>query len=720
MCGLVVYIIIEIDNPSILLISSIIYFSARLSDLNMVHSEESGIKKSGGAGYARDHAISKTMEGYKILTMSLLLACCCIITLYFHNILNIETVFTHFFYIPIILAAIWWRRRGILVAVFLALFLLFTHNTAGAHGGISDILRALMFVIVSITAAELRGHIDAAEELKRESEEEYRLITESSNVLIGKLDLDGNYMYVSPSHQQLGYTAEDLLGKSGFDLVHPDDVEYLAETLAESLQDPEGVPSKTLEFRIKDKTGNWHYLECTANFIFKESGRPESILLISKDITERKKVELRQTIAYNITDATNRSTGLEELLKYIHLEIDKIIVARNFYIALYDADSDFITFPYFVDETESEDSSVPRRKFGNGLTEYVIKHGSAFLVRDDDIKQLVESGDIELIGELPLVWLGVPLKSKDKIIGVVTVQSYMSSTVYTHDELEFLELISSQITRAIERKQAEKKLKQTMDELTRSNVELQDFAYVASHDLQEPLRMISSYLQLLERRYAGKLDSDADDFINYAVDGANRMQTMINDLLTYSRVCTRGKDFSPTNSEEVLETSITNLQLAIEDSNADVTHDSLPTIIADESQLIQLFQNIIGNAVKFHGEEKPRTHISAEEKDDEWLFSVKDNGIGMNPDDHERIFKIFNCLHNKSEYPGTGIGLSVCKKIVERHGGRIWVESELGKGSTFYFTIPKKRNVQPVGRRIPAVTLHPARGTYITSAATSG
>jgi signal transduction histidine kinase/DNA-binding response OmpR family regulator len=246
-----------------------------------------------------------------------------------------------------------------------------------------------------------------------------------------------------------------------------------------------------------------------------------------------------------------------------------------------------------------------------------------------------------------------------------------------------------------ERKRVEQELKQTMAELAHSNKELEQFAYVASHDLQEPLRMVTSYVQLLARRYQGKLDADADEFIAYAVDGATRMQALINDLLAYSRVGTRGKPFEPTDCEAVLDQALANLQVAIEDNGAVVTHDPLPTVMADGTQLVQLFQNLIGNAIKFRGDESPRVHISAHRqsaienrKSDEWVFSVRDNGIGIDPEYHERIFIIFQRLHTREEYPGTGIGLSVCRKIVERHGGRIWVESQPGKGSTFYFTIP--------------------------------
>ena len=245
-----------------------------------------------------------------------------------------------------------------------------------------------------------------------------------------------------------------------------------------------------------------------------------------------------------------------------------------------------------------------------------------------------------------------------------------------------------------ERKRAEERLRQLMVELERSNKELELFAYVASHDLQEPLRMVSSYTQLLERRYSDKLDDDAREFIGYAVDGANRMQRLINDLLEFSRLSTRGRPLVPIDIAEVLGVVRANLSIAIEDADALVTNDDSPWVVADAGQMGQLFQNLIGNAIKFRNGARPHVHVSALESDAHWQFSVHDNGIGIEPEYFERIFVIFQRLHTKDDYPGTGIGLALCKRIVERHGGKIWVESKPHEGSTFYFTIPKRERIE--------------------------
>ena len=255
-------------------------------------------------------------------------------------------------------------------------------------------------------------------------------------------------------------------------------------------------------------------------------------------------------------------------------------------------------------------------------------------------------------------------------------------------EVEYYVGVAKDIT---ERKRMEEALKQNVEKLARSNAELERFAYVASHDLQEPLRMVASYTQLLAQRYSGQLDERADRYIHYAVDGATRMQQLIVDLLAYSRVNSKALDLRLTDCAVAVSGSLQNLKAAIDESDASVTWDPLPTLMADSTQLVQLFQNLLGNAIKFRRELPPRIHISAVDAGAEWLFSVRDNGIGIDPRHADSIFKVFQRLHGRSEYPGTGIGLALCKTVVERHGGKIWVESEVGVGSNFRFTLPKRK-----------------------------
>ena len=234
---------------------------------------------------------------------------------------------------------------------------------------------------------------------------------------------------------------------------------------------------------------------------------------------------------------------------------------------------------------------------------------------------------------------------------------------------------------------ANQELRRQAAELARSNAELEQFAYVASHELQEPLRMVSSYTQLLEQRYGADLDDKAKKYVYYAVDGARRMQTLISDLLAFSRVQSRAQPAVATSAHSALGEAIRNLSSIIEENQALVTTEDLPMVMADRSQLVQLFQNLIGNGIKFHGTESPRVHVSAGREGDRWVFRVRDNGIGIEARHFEKIFVIFQRLHGREEFPGTGIGLALCRSIAERHGGRIWVESEPGRGSTFFFTL---------------------------------
>jgi signal transduction histidine kinase len=232
--------------------------------------------------------------------------------------------------------------------------------------------------------------------------------------------------------------------------------------------------------------------------------------------------------------------------------------------------------------------------------------------------------------------------------------------------------------------------KQAQEELVRSNKDLEQFAYVASHDLQEPLRAVAGFVELLRRNLKNSLDDKTTEYMDFAIDGAKRMQSLISGLLEYSRVGTQGKEPQKVNSKEALDEALSRLQASIKETGAEITADGLPVIYFDDVQLSQLFQNLIGNAIKFRGEQSPRINIIAVRKDGEWQFAVSDNGIGIEPQYAERIFMIFQRLHSREKYPGTGIGLSICKKIVERHNGKIWVESKPGNGSTFYFTVPIK------------------------------
>jgi light-regulated signal transduction histidine kinase (bacteriophytochrome) len=285
-----------------------------------------------------------------------------------------------------------------------------------------------------------------------------------------------------------------------------------------------------------------------------------------------------------------------------------------------------------------------------------------------------------------VAFAGYPLVVNDSLVGVMAA---FATEALAEDTMVALGSVGDAIAQGVERRKAELRLEERARDLARSNADLEQFAYVASHDLQEPLRMVASYVQLIERRYNAKLDDSAREFIAFAVEGVTRMRCLIEDLLAYSRVGTRGRAPAPLDVGKVVATAQKNLERAIADSAAEITQDPLPQeVVADEGQLIQVFQNLIGNAVKFRRDEIPRVHIGARREGPDWVFSVRDNGIGIEREYFDRIFVIFQRLNPREIYPGTGIGLAITKKIIERHGGRIWVESTPGVGSTISFTIP--------------------------------
>ena len=322
-------------------------------------------------------------------------------------------------------------------------------------------------------------------------------------------------------------------------------------------------------------------------------------------------------------------------------------------------------------------------------------NGETFVT--DDYASLPEASQFLIdMGMQSLIFL--PVFVRDRTFGLVTVISqnkhHFSDEII--DTLGFgVERLGVLVENSIlhdESEESNKELQSLAEALSRSNGELEQFANIVSHDLQEPLRMVSSYMQLLESRYKNVLDADAQLFIGYAVDGAKRMQTQIRDLLAYSRLATQGSPFDPTDCSDVLDLALSNLTVSIQESKATITSDPLPVVMGDNPQLVSVFQNLIGNAIKYTGDKTPRIHVSAVESGKDWLFSFSDTGIGIEAEYADRIFLIFQRLHGKGEYDGTGIGLAICKKVIERHGGRIWVESEPEKGSTFYFTLPKEKS----------------------------
>jgi signal transduction histidine kinase len=287
--------------------------------------------------------------------------------------------------------------------------------------------------------------------------------------------------------------------------------------------------------------------------------------------------------------------------------------------------------------------------------------------------------------------LDVPVILVSGSLGELTAVECIQQGAADYVLKDHLARLPESVRRVMRDKRLREERKRTLAELARSNQDLEQFAYVASHDLQEPLRMVATYTQLLAERYRGRLDADADKYIHYAVDGALRMQALVQDLLTFSRIGRHGTDLQSTDCNAVVEMAVKNLRAAVDESRARITHDPLPTVMTDGSQLLQVFQNLIGNALKFRGPEPPVIHVSASKKGKEWMFAVADNGLGIAPEFAELIFVIFKRLHTRAEYPGSGIGLSICKKIIERQGGKIWVESQPGQGATFKFTLPDNR-----------------------------
>ncbi len=492
------------------------------------------------------------------------------------------------------------------------------------------------------------------EEALRISEEKYRTIFENAVEGIFQSTPDGRFLSVNPAMATiLGYETTEELVSEVYNIpeqlyVNPE----VRRTLVESLDAGEVAQIVDLEWYRKDRATIWVTL--SGHPVYDEAGRATYYECIVLDITERKRMEE----ALRISEEKYRTIFENAVEGIFQSTPDGRFLSVNPAMATilgYETTEELMTGTY----------SIPEQLYVNPEARGVL------------MNRLKTEG---ILHDIDLEW-----HRKDGTLIWVTVRGH---AVFGDDkEVAYLEGTVVDIT---ERKRAQELLALRAEELARSNKELEQFAYIASHDLQEPLRMVASYTELLGRRYVGKLDADADEFIGFAIDGATRMKRLINDLLAYSRVGTKGKPFVAVELNDIVDFTLSNLKMAIEDTGAQITRDNLPRIVGDDVQLVQLFQNLISNAVKFRGATPPKVHVGAVRDKDVWVISVQDNGIGIDPQYFERIFVIFQRLHSRHEYSGTGIGLAVCKRIVERHGGHLWVESEPGQGATFKFSIPEK------------------------------
>jgi PAS domain S-box-containing protein len=507
-------------------------------------------------------------------------------------------------------------------------------------------------------------------EMRLESEHHLlRNVLDNLPALVGVLDLNGKLIEANRFAIDLaGLKREDVIGKP-YEQTYWWTYSPEAQTqLQDAIQKAAQGESPRYDARLRIGEDRYLTIDFMISPVFDENGKLQYLIPAAVDITARKQAELERSqltvllaaerqrlkaILDNVPGVVweaNLEPGAQQVMTFVSEDVENVF---GYPAVDWFAKPNFMTeIIYPDDRARVAAEGAEAYKQGEGISDYrVILHDGRIVHVETRFRVLSDDS------------------GKPKIIIGIT-------TDITH------------------RKNTEIALEQAAIELKRSNEELQRFAYIASHDLQEPLRMVTSYLQLVEQRYKDKLDQDGKDFIGFAVDGAARMKLLINDLLTYSRVDTGGKEFKPTDLQAVLQVVMQNLGLKIQETQASIVYGSLPTINADEQQIVQLFQNLIGNALKFQRENvMPQVQIDVEKHQDKfWLFAIRDNGIGIESQYLERIFILFQRLHTQSKYPGTGIGLAICRKVVERHGGKIWVESKPEQGTTFYFTLPAREN----------------------------
>jgi PAS domain S-box-containing protein len=520
----------------------------------------------------------------------------------------------------------------------------------------SRFLASVTITALRDPAGNLRGFSEFSHDLSenKESGAKYRGLLEAAPDAMVVVNQSGEIVLLNlQAEKQFGYHRDELVGQKVKNIIPEGFAERL---IADELRSSEDALAQQIgtgiELTGRRKDGSEFPIEIMLSPL--ESAEGILVTAAIRDISVRRDAEK------HLAQMESRYRGLLEAAPDA-----MVVVNQSGEIVLLNLQAEK-QFGYHRDELVGQKlkNIIPE-----GFAERLIADGLRSV--EDAVGQQIGTG-IELIGrrkdgtEFPIEIMLSPLESAEGI------------------------LVTAAIRDITKRKKSEEHLVNTVGELKRSNDELQQFAYVASHDLQEPLRMVASYTQLLAQRYKGRLDSDADEFIGYAVDGSNRMQGLIQDLLAYSHAGTNGKPLREISSENALNEGLANLRAAIEEAGAVVTHDSLPALTTDGTQLAQVFQNLVGNAIKYRSDKVPHVHVSAAKNGGhEWVFSVQDNGLGIDPQYFDRIFILFQRLHGQAEFKGTGIGLAICKKMLDRLGGKIWVKSQLEKGSTFYFSLPE-------------------------------
>ena len=537
------------------------------------------------------------------------------------------------------------------------------------------------------------GH-DITESKKAEKQMEFDslLLKKVNDAIIGT-DADFKINYWNKAAEKLfGYTTDEAIGVTPFKLLNPT---YEPGERRKTIEELNNKGTSKSTINIEHKNGKQMIVEQSSTRFTDSTEDTTGYVVIYHDITQLKEDEKEIINHRKVLDAIN-----EVFREYLETDTVDEVVQKSLELAQELTESEFGFFGEVNENGRLDDRALSppawdvcetqnahERLKNMEIVSYwgrTIKEEKSQIVNDPnsdpDRRGLPE-------GHPPInSFLGVPLKDGKNTIGMIALANKKKG--YNETDEKNIETLGVAFVEVFLRKKAEINIEENLKNLAQSNKELEQFAYITSHDLREPLRMITSFLQLLERRYKDQLDQDANEFIGFAVDGAKRLDAMTNDLLQYSKITNEKREIIPVDFEHVLEHAITNLKVQIEENNAIITHDPLPTIKGDEQLKIQLFQNIIGNAIKYRKLETPKIHISATKENNQYLFSIKDNGIGMPPEHLKRIFTIFKRLHTHEEYEGTGIGLAIAQKIVHQQGGQIWAESELGKGTTFYFTIP--------------------------------